>query len=177
MSEEGVVCVQPLQSCPTLCDPLDCSPPGFLCPWDFPGKNTGVGCPCPLLQGIFLTQGWSPVCCVSWRHPLPCRGSSHGAQAKAAHPPPPSLALSNQTSHDEASAPQDPSLMTVAFGAAPWGPWPCSGLLPATLLPCRAILWLQPVLVAPGPRLLGGTGPGLLLPLPGSASGAFPASD
>ena len=80
-----------LQSCPTLCDPVDGSPPGspvpgilqartlewvtisfsnawkrkvkvkslsrvrlfsthalqptrFLCPWDFPGKNTGVGC-------------------------------------------------------------------------------------------------------------------------------------
>ena len=28
----------------------------FLCPWDFPGKNTGVGCHL-LLQGIFLTQG------------------------------------------------------------------------------------------------------------------------
>jgi len=27
-----------------------------LCPWDFPGKNTGVGCH-SLLQGIFLTQG------------------------------------------------------------------------------------------------------------------------
>ena len=26
------------------------------CPWDFPGKNTGVGCYF-LLQGIFLTQG------------------------------------------------------------------------------------------------------------------------
>ena len=28
----------------------------LLCPWDFPGKNTGVGCHF-LLQGIFLTQG------------------------------------------------------------------------------------------------------------------------
>ena len=28
---------------------------GLLCPWDFSGKNTGVGC-CFLLQGIFLTQ-------------------------------------------------------------------------------------------------------------------------
>ena len=27
-----------------------------LCPWDFPGKNTGVGSHI-LLQGIFLTQG------------------------------------------------------------------------------------------------------------------------
>ena len=31
----------------------------LLCPWDFPGKNTGVGCHF-LLQGIFLTQGSNP---------------------------------------------------------------------------------------------------------------------
>ena len=30
-----------------------------LCPWDFPGKNTVVGCHY-LLQGIFLTQGPNP---------------------------------------------------------------------------------------------------------------------
>ena len=28
----------------------------LLCPWDFPGKNTGVGCQF-FLQGIFPTQG------------------------------------------------------------------------------------------------------------------------
>ena len=33
-----------LQSCLTQCDPIDGSPPGFPCPWDSPGKNTGVGC-------------------------------------------------------------------------------------------------------------------------------------
>ena len=33
-----------LQSCPTLCDPTDGSPPGSPRPWDYPGKNTGVGC-------------------------------------------------------------------------------------------------------------------------------------
>ena len=38
-----------LQSCPTLCDPIDGSPPGSPHPWDSPGKNTGVGCHC-LLQ-------------------------------------------------------------------------------------------------------------------------------
>ena len=37
---------------------MDHSPPGF-CPWDFPGKNTGVTCH-TLLQGIFLTQGPNP---------------------------------------------------------------------------------------------------------------------
>ena len=31
-----------LQSCLTLCNPIDGSPPGS--PWDSPGKNTGVGC-------------------------------------------------------------------------------------------------------------------------------------
>ena len=41
------------QSCPTLCDPID--PTRLLCPWDFPGKNTGVDCH-SLLQRIFLTQ-------------------------------------------------------------------------------------------------------------------------
>ena len=40
------------QSCPTLCDPLDCSPPGSSVHGDSPGKNTGVGCH-TLFQGIF----------------------------------------------------------------------------------------------------------------------------
>jgi len=31
----------------------------FLCPWDSPGKNTGVDCHF-LLQGMFLTQGLNP---------------------------------------------------------------------------------------------------------------------
>ena len=34
-----------LQSCLTLCDPIDVWQPTRLpCPWDSPGKNTGVGC-------------------------------------------------------------------------------------------------------------------------------------
>ena len=36
--------------------PHGLEPTRLLCPWDFPGKNTGVGCRF-LLQGIFLTQG------------------------------------------------------------------------------------------------------------------------
>ena len=34
-------------------------PARLLCPWDFPGKNAGVGCHF-LLQGVFLTQGLQP---------------------------------------------------------------------------------------------------------------------
>ena len=47
------------QSLPTPCDPMGLCDASLLCPWDFPGKNTGVGC-CFLLQGIFLTQGRNP---------------------------------------------------------------------------------------------------------------------
>ena len=44
------------QSCPTLCDLMGCSPPGFSVQGDSPGKNTGVGFH-SLLQGIFSTKG------------------------------------------------------------------------------------------------------------------------
>ena len=47
------------QACPTLCDPMDCSPPGSSVRGDSLGQNTGVGCHA-LLQGIFPTQGWNP---------------------------------------------------------------------------------------------------------------------
>ena len=34
-------------------------PARLLCPWDFPGKDTAVGCHA-LLQGIFPAQGLNP---------------------------------------------------------------------------------------------------------------------
>ena len=53
-----------VQSCLTLCDPINCSPPGSSVHWNFSGKNTGAGCHF-LLQEIFLTQGLNPYLCVS----------------------------------------------------------------------------------------------------------------
>ena len=41
-ADQMAAAAKSLQSCPSLCDPIDSSPPG--CPWDSPGKNTGVGC-------------------------------------------------------------------------------------------------------------------------------------
>ena len=41
------------------CDSMDWEPTRLLCPWDSPGKNTGVGSS-SLLQGIFLTQESNP---------------------------------------------------------------------------------------------------------------------
>ena len=49
------VLAKSLQLCPTLCNPMDCSPPGSsVC--GIPDKDAGVGCHF-LLQGVFPTQG------------------------------------------------------------------------------------------------------------------------
>ena len=42
-SINAVCCVLVIQSCLTLCNPMDCSPIRLLCPRNSPGKNTGVG--------------------------------------------------------------------------------------------------------------------------------------
>ena len=68
------------QSCPTLCDPIDGSPPGS-CPWDSSGKNTGVGC--HFLLQCMKVQSESEVAqsCPTLRDPMDCSppGSSiHG---------------------------------------------------------------------------------------------------
>ena len=51
------------QSRPTL-RPSGLKPARLLCPWDAPGKTTGVGCHF-LLQGIFPTHGSNP-CLLSF---------------------------------------------------------------------------------------------------------------
>ena len=43
----------------TLCNPMDCSPPGSSVHGVVPGKNTGAGCHFPC-QGVFPTQGPNP---------------------------------------------------------------------------------------------------------------------
>ena len=42
-------------------------PVRLLCPWNSPGKNTGVGCH-SLLQELFLTQGSNPRLLWLWHH-------------------------------------------------------------------------------------------------------------
>ena len=51
------------QSCLTL-RPHGLQPSRLLCPWNYPGKNTGVGCHF-LLQGIFPIQDQTLVSCSS----------------------------------------------------------------------------------------------------------------
>ena len=60
-----------LFSCSVVSDslwPHELWPARFLCPRNFPGKNTEVGCHF-LLQGIFLTQGLnlSLLCLLHWQ--------------------------------------------------------------------------------------------------------------
>ena len=59
----GSVCAQ---SCPTLCNPMDRSLPGYSVHEDSLGKSTGVGCHA-FLPGIFPTQG-SNLCLLSLLH-------------------------------------------------------------------------------------------------------------
>ena len=57
-NKHKVACINALSRV-RLFAPHGLQPSRLLCPWDFPGKNTGVGCRC-LLQGIFPTQGSNP---------------------------------------------------------------------------------------------------------------------
>ena len=57
------ICCLVAKSCWTLL-PHGLWPARLLCPWDFPGKNTGMGCHL-YLQGIFPTQ-WSKLCLPHW---------------------------------------------------------------------------------------------------------------
>ena len=57
------------ESCSVVSDswqPHGLWPARLLCPWNSPGKNTGVGCH-SLLQGIFPTQGSNPGLCIAGR--------------------------------------------------------------------------------------------------------------
>ena len=58
-SEWAVLCCAESLSWPTLCNPMDCSPPGSSVRGDSPGKNTRADCHA-LLQRIFPTQGSNP---------------------------------------------------------------------------------------------------------------------
>ena len=67
------------QSCPTLCNPMDCSPPGSSVHGDSPCKNSRVGCH-SLLQGIFPIQelNWGLLHCRLILYQLSYQGSPCG---------------------------------------------------------------------------------------------------
>ena len=72
------------QSCPTLCNSMDSA--RLLCPWNSPGKNTGMGSHL-LLQGIFPTQESNPglLLCRQILYHLSHLGSPKGSWNHDAH--------------------------------------------------------------------------------------------
>ena len=68
------------QSCPTLCEPIDGSPPDSR-PWNSPGKNTGVGCHFLLQCMKVKSESEVTRSCPTLHDPMDCSlpGSSiHG---------------------------------------------------------------------------------------------------
>ena len=61
-----------LQSCPTLCDLIDGSPPGSPVPWDSPGKNTGVGCHFLLQCMKVKSESEVAQSCLTLSDPMDC---------------------------------------------------------------------------------------------------------
>ena len=69
ITQPACVLAQLLQSWPTLCDPVDCSPSGASVHGDSPGKYTRVGCHA-LLQGTFPIRRLSlQISCSSCGRP------------------------------------------------------------------------------------------------------------
>ena len=54
------------QSCPILCNSMDCRAHWLLSPWNSPGKNTGVSSP-SLLQGSSWPRDQTRVFCIAGR--------------------------------------------------------------------------------------------------------------
>ena len=82
MRGHNVLCLV-TQWCPTLCDPMYCSPPGSSVHGDFQGKYTGVGYHA-LIQGIFTTQRSNPgfPSCRQILYHLILQGSPTDAEAE-----------------------------------------------------------------------------------------------
>ena len=85
--------------------PYGLLPARLLCPWDFSGKSTGVGCYF-LLQGIFPTQGLNP--CL-----LHCRQIFFTAK-------PPGKPYCNPYSIEIILKPKCGLLMTAQNKSTPW---------------------------------------------------------
>ena len=56
------------QSCPILCDPTT----RLLCPWDSPGKNTGVGCHFLLQCMKVKSESEVAQSCLTLSDPMDC---------------------------------------------------------------------------------------------------------
>ena len=99
--EGGIARMHPPHALPQDCasglQPHALQPSRLLCPWNSPGKNTGVSCP-SLLQGIFLTQGLNPGL-LHGRQILYCLSYQGGPSSPAPEVPTSSQACNFWISH------------------------------------------------------------------------------
>ena len=72
-----------LQLCPTLCDPIKWQHTRLHCPWDSPGRNTGMGCHFLLQCMKVKSESEIAQSCLTLPHPMDCS-------------PPPSMEFSRQ---------------------------------------------------------------------------------
>ena len=82
-SAAATTAAKSFQSCPTLCDPIDGSPPGSPRPraWDSPGKNTGAGCHFLLQCMKVKSESEVAQSCLTHSDPMdrsPPGSSAHG---------------------------------------------------------------------------------------------------
>ena len=80
MQAVSAAAAKSLQSSPTLYDPIDRTT-RLPCPWDSPGKNTGVGCHFLLQCMKVKSESAVALSCLTLSDPMDCslRGSSiHG---------------------------------------------------------------------------------------------------
>ena len=63
-TNKGMCVCSVTRSCPTLCDPVDCSLPDFSVHGIFSGKNTGMGCHF-LSRGFSQTRDQTHISCIS----------------------------------------------------------------------------------------------------------------
>ena len=139
-----------IQSCLTLCNPMDYIATSLFCPLNFPGKNTEVGS-CSLLQWIFPTQGSNldPLHCRQTLYQLSHKGCPWGwleatwiyhplphpkPQPLASHPPlilPTALfclfAWDKPSKFDVATL--SPTFFVTFCQDIPWASGACAGML------------------------------------------------
>ena len=81
MGSAAAAAAKSLQLCPTLCNPIDGSPPGSPVPGILQAKNTGVGCHFLLQCMKVKSESEVTQSCLTLRDPMDCSppGSSvHG---------------------------------------------------------------------------------------------------
>ena len=72
LSAAAVAAAKSLQSCPTLCDPIDRQPNRLHGSWDSPGKNTGVGCHFLLQCMKVKSESEAAQSCPTLSDPVDC---------------------------------------------------------------------------------------------------------